>query len=77
MDNDIINMRLHEVEHVFYDPRADSLVSIALDGGTSPENETRLLSEAETIFRRARARIVQLGNANMQRLAEVLRRMGA
>ena len=76
-DRDRINMRLHEVERVFYDPRADSLVTLALDDDTLPEDEARWLREAEKIFSRARARVVQTTNANMKRLAEVLRRMGA
>jgi len=52
MDDDLINMRLLEIERVHYDARADVLVAVALDDETSPRLAARLMREARTIFRR-------------------------
>lgn len=76
-DPGYIDLRLHEVERVYYDPRADFLASAALDEDNSATLAKRLMREAETIYNRARAFVVQRGAANMKQLAEVLRRMGA
>jgi hypothetical protein len=78
MDDDLINMRLHEVELTHYDPRANILAAIALDDNTPPKAAARLLREAEKIYKRARACAPRpTGTINVRAsVIDVLRRIG-
>lgn len=75
---DRIDMRLHEIERAFYDPRADALASIALDESVSAETEIRLLREAEAIYQSARTYAPRPnGGVNIRAAAiDALRRIG-
>jgi hypothetical protein len=78
-DDDRIDMRLHEIERAYYDPRADFLVGVALDDIVSPATEKRLLREAERMFNTCRVVIRTGGRGRNVRHGVVvaLRRMGA
>ena len=76
-DEDMINMRLHEIERAYYDPRADFLAAVALDDATSRTSEARLLRESTRIYSTARVVIRPGGNINVrQQVLNVLRRIG-
>jgi hypothetical protein len=78
-EDDRIDMRLHELhELVYYDRRADFLMSVALDEAVSAKTEQRLMCEADAIYRRARACAPRAtGDINVRaNVIDVLRRMG-
>lgn len=77
MPDDLINMRLHEVELTHYDRRADVLASIAASDEVSAETSEKLMAEALAIYGRARAFAPRPGSVNVRgAVIEILRKMG-